>query len=232
MFASSRKSLLSCALLAAAVAGGVGLVGGSGTADAQLIVALASGTNPKPTNVAGVYDWTYNVTFYGNVTPPTGTNSDYILMTGFSSADWLSGTQNAVTISGVSSTDWSFSQVTGVGNPVYNGLNVTSASPTNIQGLEITFNGYKSGDASIVSGTTGTISILDSLNSNNVDTYYFNLHQDTPTTGYAGNSSTIMPASVNITGQPLPVPAALWPGLGTLAVMALVGGLRLRKRFA
>ena len=231
MFASSRKSLLSCALLAAAVAGGVGLVGGSGAADAQLIVSLESGTNPTVVS-AGVYDWTYNVTFYGNVNDPTGTNSDYILMTGFSSADWLSGTQNAVTISGVSSTDWSFSQVTGVGNPVYSGLTVTSASPTNIQGLEITFNGYKSGDASIVSGTTGTINILDSLNSDNTDTYYFNLHQDTSTTGYAGNSSTIMPASVNITGQPLPVPAALWPGLGTLAVMALVGGLRLRKRFA
>ena len=204
------------------------------TAQAQLQVTLSTGTNPIETAL-GVYKWVYNVNFYGDVTNPTTTNSvtntDYILMTGFSSADWLSNQSNSMTISGVSSSDWSFNEVTGVGNPVYSGLNVINYSPTNIQGLEISFNGYSNGDSShIVSGTVGTLTLYDSLNSNNIDTYYFNMHQDTSSTGYAGNSSTIMPASVSITGQPLPLPAAFWPGLLTIGGMAVVGGLRLRRR--
>jgi hypothetical protein len=188
---------------------------------AEIVISLAS-TSPNPSPLGpNDYKWSYNLTFDGTVN-----SGDSFIMTGFSGADWLSGPENSVDLD---SGSWSFTQVTSQTIPIYKGTTITGSLQNNIQGLEVTYNGTSPITVSSTPVTT-TLTLTDQLSSQNIDTYWWKLSDENTSGGNSGDGNAIMPASVNITGQPLPLPAAFWPGLMTLGGMAVVGGLRLRRR--
>ncbi len=210
--------------LTAAVAA-VGLVSvGVQTASAEIVISLTS-ASPNPALVGpNVYKWSYNLSFDGTVN-----EGDSFIMTGFSSTDWSSGTGNAV---GLNSSDWSFTEVSGQTIPGYSGGTLTTIPvATNVQGLQVKY----LGTSPIVGGSgtnplTTTLTLTDQLGSQNNDNYWWSLSKENSSGGNSGDGNALMPASVGPTGQPLPLPAAFWPGLMTLGGMAVVGGLRLRRR--
>ncbi len=226
MFSFSGKSKLSCALLGAAVAGAMAL--GATNASAELVVIYDGGVNNG--NNTFTYNYTLNVN--NNYTPASISSSDYFVLVG-AGQDTLSGLTN-----------WTATPITSSSSPLPTGLSYTNSDTT----LTVT-NGSQSSTANLLSngssgylsdllvkysgtGTTTATPLTFSLTSSygsllpSSDLWYYKTGTD------VGAQTVDIPApGGTLPAGPLPLPATFWPGLGTLAAMALVGGVKLRKKF-
>ena len=225
MFTSSRKSFLSCALLGTAFAGA--MVIGASNINAQIILTPPVGVgngNPVIAPNGSNFNWTYSillgpgtsvasgdsfaiVDFGGFVGTPTLTN---LLSSGFTVSQTY-----AYLLGGMQDT-----------NPTGNGYNdpATADVVLTYNGPTISNSSYSAtmplGDLTL----TAEVSTSKSGGISSVSEYY-------PSGNADQYSATTPVPSVAIPAGPLPLPATFWPGLGTLAAMALVGGVKLRKKF-
>ena len=207
------------------LAGAVAAVGilsaGVQTSSAEIALVLdpSLATNPDPI-APNNYEWAYTLSFQGTVN-----NGDYFIMTGFQASDFISG---AIAIN---STDWSFSSVTNASIPIWSGTTNSGVAESGIQGIMVSYTGTTAlTGGSTTSPLNTTLTMYDKLGSQNTDKYWWSLSNENTSGGNSGSGNVSMPDAVNITGQPLPLPAAFWPGLLTLGGMAVVGGLRMRRR--
>ena len=228
--------------LMAAVAA-VGLVSaGPQTAQAQLELSAPVVTNDS--THSGVYDWTYTVTLNPpNETLTTGSFFDLSMASDSQLvADGTSGGYYSSTFLGTGG--WSAIE-NSTSAPYYGQAKYTGGGLA-VSGLYVgTFTIYSQTDhASLVGSSYFVVN-----SSNNVPQ---SVSAYTTTTGASGTDFTSLTYEQPINGSvnpssftqaayipsfsgttvlsPLPLPAAFWPGLMTLGGMAVVGGLRLRRR--
>ncbi len=207
--------------LAAAVAC-AGLICASGqTAQAQIVLTSASpvGTNG---NVAGTYDFTYYLTFgaAGTTLLGSGTNQAFVsLALNGTSSDLVTVPTLTLTNSGVAGTFGSSADTTTDGGTyvwTYNGSTYTSGGTEAL--------GY----ITVVSSTPNAV-VGPGLN-------YTTRAADNVTVSSPSGQTDLTQKQVKVpgsSGTPLsaaPLPVAVWPALVTLAGMAVVGGLKLRRR--
>ena len=225
--------------LAAAVAA-VGLMSaGVQTAQAQLELSSPVITVDANSSVNNpIYDWTYTL----NLTPSVasdGVNSEFGLAL---------ASDNMLTSSGASGSDYTFTPTSGTWTTSFNdgdfyGTDKVTSGTVNggVVGTLVltttTLNATPVGVYGFIatgsSGSpTGISAVLSNSNSQATDFASYNTE-----TGGTGTSPNVFGESVytpSLSGafvlSPLPLPAAFWPGLMTLGGMAVVGGLRLRRR--
>ena len=214
------------------VAGAVAFAGlmsaGVQTAQAELVVKYQGASGPV--SVSNVDQWTYN----------------YSLSTGSISNGYASIAQNdyfvLVGFDGYVSTnigsDWTVSEI----NSSSSGLPSSLTYP-NSGTIET-----KAANGSIAAASTipGISDLLFTYNTSSPSTIYsplsFSVISTVGTTlpsvelgNYSADSTVssngiLVPDTSSTPAGPLPLPAAFWPGLLTLSGMAVVGGLRLRRR--
>ncbi len=225
MFASSRKSLLSCALLGAAVVGAMAM--GTSKVDAQIIltppVGVANG-NPVITSLGGGdYSWTYSISLGADTSVATGDSFAIVDFGGFIGTPTLAGSlASGFTVSQTYAYLAGGLQDT---NPAGYGYN----DPT-VADVVLTYSGTTisntSGSAISPLGTlvlTTTASIPKSGWISSASEYY-------PSGDAEQFSATADVPDAPLAAGPLPLPAMLWPGLGTLAAIAISGAMKMRKR--
>ena len=220
----------------AATVAAVGLASaGAQTAQAEFTMVIPS----SPTiTVGGVetinnvatqtYDWTYYLTLGGATAASSGSYFEFALSSnsgyvGYVSdlvypADWtLTRNQTGYYGKDVYSGGPTLPVNTSIGSftiVTTDGFLGTYATPTEFS--ETTTSGDPSSYA-IVAGTSGTD--FASL-----------INPGTPNADYSTQGVVVPSLSGPIPESPLPLPAAFWPGLMTLGSMAVIGGLRLRRR--
>ncbi len=211
-----------------------------GVQQAGAEIILASGTPIETVgSVSGTYDFTYDLVFGGpDVTlMSAGTNRAYVSLSMGSSntADLYSVPVLTVTDTGIGAAGGSFGEAGGTPtypSPAttgayafawfYNGGSYTSLS----QNETIGYITVVSNTANAVrpSGVNFTTQAAQNVSANLPG------GQAAITHGYVdvpniNGTPLALPA-----GSPLPLPSAFWPGLLTIGGMAVVGGLRLRRR--
>ncbi len=216
--------------LAGAVAA-VGLMSASvQTATAEIVLTSSSPVETLGT-APGTYDFTYYLDFGNpNVTlMSSGTYAATVSLTLAGTDSSLSSTPTLTVVdTGITAAGGAFGAAGGISstNTSTNGLtyqwNYTGGSYTSLSQNEAI--GY----ITVVSNTPNAIDPIgnnySSIAAKNVATNNLNGQSD------ENLANVDVP---NITGTPLaslPLPAAFWPGLLTLGGMAVVGGLRLRRR--
>lgn len=225
--------------LAGAVAAAGLMSTGSQTAQAQLeltspvITVDANSTTNNP-----IYDWTYTL----NLTPSgasDGVNSEFGLAL---------ASDNLLTKAGASGSYYTFTPTSGTWTTSFNNGDfygtdsVTSGTvnggvvgtlvltTTTLNATPVGLYGFISTGSS--GSPTGITAVLSTSNSQATDFASYNTEiGGTGTTPNVYGESVYTP-SLNgaVVLSPLPLPAAFWPGLLTLGGMAVVGGLRLRRR--
>ncbi|MHB1768825.1 MAG: hypothetical protein ACYCUV_13370 [Phycisphaerae bacterium] len=232
--------------LAGAVAA-VGLMSaGVQTADAQLELLPAppggSGVaNPAVSPiVSGTYAGDYSYSYYVGV-QWTGSSSyslqlsnstanpnyfslafnDYVSSSGYTNTPTTFATNffsPAATNNVATQNDWTPSYNNGVIT-----LTFTGANP-------ITVTSSTSGPAGTYESVAalGEFTFISSIGPGSTPEKLFNSSIDEVTN--TGSFYTIVTQGTNAIGPALPLPAAFWPGLLTLGGMAVVGGLRMRRR--
>ena len=225
MFSFSAKSNLSCALLGAAVAGA--MVVGASNIEAQIIltppVGVANG-NPVITPIGLNYNWTYSISLGADTSVASGDSFAIVDFGGFIGTPTLtSSLSSGFTLSQTYAYLAGGLQDT---SPLAYGYN----DPT-VADVVLTYSGPTiSNTSSINDLVLGTLTLVTDSNTtqskwiSSVSKYY-----------PSGNTDEFS-AAADVPGSPLPagplpLPATFWPGLGTLAAMALVGGVKLRKKF-
>ena len=213
--------------LAGAVAA-VGLMSaGVQTAQAQLeLQPLGATTFPGNGNPAVSYNGTNDTYTYNlSLVNPSG-SADNLLLTSTTSAGYYQGT---FSISGfVNYVAGSFVQSGGPTGQSWS-LNYTSTPDT----LTLDYTGT---DITASPGTTvslGEFQFNSTSGPSAIGNYSSTVTQTDPSgtpAGYDGYSSAVQVPNSSVVAAPLPLPAAFWPGLLTLGGMAVVGGLRLRRR--
>lgn len=208
--------------LAGAVAA-VGLMSaGVPPANAQIVLTTNS---PAETvgSVSGTYDFTYYLQFGDSDTVLTssGAYPASVSLTLNGTDSEVSSTPTlTVTDSGILSAGGSFVGVSG---------NSTADGATYIWN----YNGgsYTSGVRGEVIGYITVVSNTPKASAPSVKPNYSSTAENGGNSlgDYSQNSSYV-PDDNGTPLAPLPLPAAFWPGLLTLASMAVVGGLRLRRR--
>lgn len=225
MFSFSGKSKLSCALLGAAVAGAMGAT----NVGAQIVLTSPYGslsTNPIVSAVTGGYSWVYSLALQPNTGVASGDSFAVIDFGGYVSATW-SLTNNS---------GWAISEAY-VYNPgaIYSPPTSPANSPS-VADVILTYTGSSFGNGSSSEVALGTLTLVttseiatpSTLGSISLGSYGFS--DISPSTDGYNQTNVLVPGSPLPAG-PLPLPATFWPGLGTLAAMALVGGVKLRKKF-
>ncbi len=225
MFTSSRKSFLSCALLGTAFAGA--MVIGASNINAQIIltppVGVANG-NPVIAPNGSNFNWTYSISLGADTSVASGDSFAIVDFGGFIGTPVLTGSL---------ATDFTVSQTYAY---LAGGLQDTSPlaygynDPT-VADVVLTYSGPTISNTNISSITslgtltlTTTASIPTSAWISSVSEYY-------PAGNAEQYSATADVPNVPLPAGPLPLPAAFWPGLGTLAAIAMAGGVKLRKKF-
>jgi hypothetical protein len=224
--------------LAGAVAA-VGLMSaGVQTAQAQIEISppvITLDANSTLTNP--IYDWTYTLTLQ----PITGGASDAVN----SEFGLALASDNELTKSGASGSYYT-TNLTGTWTNSFNNSDFYGTSTT-----ASALSGGVIGTLTLVSGTdhatkvgyygfiatgssgdpTGISAVLSSSNSQATDFASYNVESGANTsTNFYGQGVFTPSQSGTTVLSPLPLPAAVWPGLLTLAGMAVVGGLRLRRK--
>lgn len=225
MFMLSKKSKLSCALLGAAIASTM-LVGGSNV-DAQIIltppVGVANG-NPVITASGANFNWTYSISLGADTSVATGDSFAIVDFGGFIGTPTLTGSlASGFTVSqtyaylsgGLQDTN---SLAYGYNDPTvadvvltYSGPTISNTSPSSNMIL-----------GNITLTTTASIPTSGFISS--ASEYY-------PSGNAEQYSATADVPNAPLPAGPLPLPATFWPGLGTLAAIAMAGGVKLRKKF-
>ena len=220
------------------------LVLGASNADSQIILTPPVGqaqapTNPHITGSSGSYQWAYSIsigygtqissgdsfaiTDFGGFTNPTFTAASVSYTLGANSADFAVTAPLTYSFpAGASSTVYG-------DNPAITDAVVTYSGPTLRSNSTVTVGSY----SIPISLLIGTLTLTTTTNA------------VSPTEGLIASTSEYYPATTNhdyytapadvpLASTPagsLPLPAAFWPGLGTLVTIALVGGVKLRNRF-
>lgn len=231
--------------LAGAVAA-VGLMSaGVQTANAQLELSAPVVTN-NATN-AGVYDWTYTVTLQPTSSVETLSAGSYFDLSLASDSELVKVNNSYYTSNFLDNSKWAaFNGNTNTsdlyGSAMYNGSGVAAGAGGYIGTVTI----YSSTDRATVVGynyftqQSGSNSLPDGItvgttSSTSSGPDFASLTNEKPVSGsvnpsYYSASAYIPSLSGSTVLSPLPLPAAFWPGLMTLGGMAVVGGLRLRRR--
>ncbi|MGC8541905.1 MAG: hypothetical protein ACP5QA_14940 [Phycisphaerae bacterium] len=175
------------------------------------------------------YDWTYELTLGGASAASSGSYFEFALSANSGYVGYSSSLVNPG--------DWTLTQnQTGFyGKDVYSGTALAAGTTIGTFTI-ITTDGF------LGTYTTPTSFTVTSTGGNPA-TYAVNAVSDGSGTDFAslinpGSSSAdfstqgvVVPdTNGNVPESPLPLPAAFWPGLLTLGGMAVVGGLRLRRR--
>ncbi len=208
--------------LAGAVAAVALISGGVQNANAELIVTYTGATHPVEST-----GWNYGYTLStGSVSGGYAAidQNDYFVLVGFDGyvstnigSDWTVSQINSSSTGLPSSLSYSGNKIfTSLGNsvagagliPNTNDLLFTYSAPSGTIFSPLSFD---------VVSTVGT-----TLPSTELGNY---THDST-----VSSNSIIVPGTSSTPAGPLPLPAAFWPGLMTLGGMAVVGGLRLRRR--
>ena len=228
--------------LAGAIAA-VGLMSaGVQTANAQLELSAPVVTNDA--NTAGVYDWTYTVSLQpSNETLSNGSYFDLSMASDSQLVKNSSGNYYSSNFLGTSGWSAMTFNSQNYGEALYN---PNPAAGLAVTGTTIgTFTIYSSTDHATVvgsnyfsekfSGSAPSGIQQNSTTSSNSGPDFASLTYETPASGsvnpaYYSASAYIPSFGGSTVLSPLPLPAAFWPGLLTLGGMAVVGGLRLRRR--
>lgn len=197
-------------------------------AGAQIVLTPPVGSTQSPPNPSiaslgsGMYGWTYSI----SLGPDTSvSNGDSVAIVDFG------GYIGTPTLTVSLSSNFTVSQ-TGAylagglqdTNPLAYGYNNPSVSD-----VVLTYTGSGLQNTNSLSDTLlGTITLV--TDTNTVKTEWVS----SKSAYYPSGSPDEYSAAADVPAAPLPVPlpAAFWPGLGTMAAMALAGGLKLRKKFA
>lgn len=232
------------------VAGAVAFAGlmsaGIQTAQAQLELLPAppggSGvSNPTVSQISGgAYNGDYSYSYYvgvqwsgsssynlqlsNNATNPNFFSlefNDYVSSSGykyaatsFASNAFLPSATNNVNTQG----DWTESYVNGVITLTFTGSTPITVTPTS--------SGPSGTYASVA--MLGEFTFISSINPSSLPEKLFNSNINE--VNGSGNFYTNVGYTTSAIGPALPLPAAFWPGLLTIGGMAVVGGLRMRRR--
>jgi|GEM_PF-2891864 len=193
------------------------------TAQAEIVLTSASPVGTNGT-VAGTYDFTYYLTFgaVGTSLLGSGTNQAFIsLALNGSASDLYSTPMLTLTNSGIGGSFGSPGDTTTDGGTYvwnYTGSTYTSSGTEAI--------GY-------ITVVTGTDNALTPPGLNYTTQAATNVTAASPTGQTDLNQKQVQVPDIGGTplgGSSVPLPAALWPGLLTLTGMAVVGGLKYRRR--
>ena len=206
---------------------------GLGLAGAVAAVGLMSAGVP-PANAQIVLTQTSPVETLGAVVGNTQTyDFTYYMDVGAANqAETLgSGAYVTLTLAGALS-DLALLPTLTVTNPS-NSVSFSVPSDVNLDGLTYTWT-YSGSNLSLNSvESLGYITVVSSTPNAllpNVHVPPGNFQSQIATNSYYVNEQVAVPNSAGTPLAPLPLPAAFWPGLMTLGGMAVVGGLRLRRR--
>lgn len=208
--------------LAAAVAC-AGFISSSGpTAQAQIVLTAAS---PVPTagSVAGTFDYTYYVAF--------GTSGTTLLGAGSTNQAFVSLDLGGTAAQLVSTPTFTLSN---------SGVTGSFSGPADATTDGGTYKWVYTGAMFVSSGTEGlgfiTVVSSDASTVNSPTLNYMSQAADNATISNPNGQTDLVQKQVNVPsnaipagGTALPLPAAFWPGLLTLAGMAVVGGLKFRR---
>ena len=222
--------------LAGAVAA-VGLIyGGVQNVQAQLVLVPAGSIqypgNANPSvSYAGVVNgqkedtWTYCLALEN----PTGASSN-VLLTGSNTGGYTQGTFTIGGFTGYDSAAQSGLAAFGTGGAGGQSWSITSSTPSALTLL------YTGTNISVTAGNTiylGEFQFNSTNGPSAVGTYSSNVTQTTngsPTNTDPVGALSVQVPNLSVVAAPLPLPAAFWPGLMTLGSVAVIGGLRLRRR--
>ena len=125
---------------------------------------------------------------------------------------------------------WVGDSATGTGAGYYNGTTMSNTGSGGYTSVTVAPGTSTSGNNTVFLGFFQFASTFGPGNLTTPPIYNFNssLNVGTTTTGTGGSRTAGNPQQVDVPVAPLP--AAFWPGLLTLGGMAVVGGLRLRRR--
>lgn len=230
MFSFSGKSKLSCVLLGAAVAGA--MVMGSQSAQAEMDLRFDGAS--VPANGPTAFNYTLEVGGVDGGLANISTN-DYFVIVGFGA------TPTGGPVSNIGSA-WKITSITSstlsTVSPAPAGLayGVYGADNLSVQdGNSISLAQATSQAPDLLFQYTGISPISSPINFAVYSPLKY-MQKGTELGYYTEDAKTsadgiYVPTTAGLPAGPLPLPATFWPGLGTLAAMALVGGVKLRKKF-
>ncbi len=205
----------------------------AGVQTAQAEITLLIPPSPVITNDAtsGLYDWTYSLTLGGASPASSGSYFDFALPADSGISDYeynLTGGNSEWTITQNISGYWS--QAKYIGNTsIAAGSSLGSFTIVTTDGFHGTYSTPTSFTVSSNAGDPSTFIINAVTNGSGTD-FGSLINPTTSTADYSTQGVVVPSISGNIPESPLPLPAAVWPALMTLAGMAVVGGMRLRRK--
>ncbi len=176
-----------------------------------------------------LYDWTYSLTLGGASNASSGSYFEFAL----SSNSGYEGYKSNL----VNPSDWTLtSSDTGFyGKDVYGGPALSAGSSlgsftiVTTDGFRGTYTTPTSFTVSSTGGDPSSYKVNPVTDGSGTD-FASLINPGTSTADYSTQGVVVPDISGNIPESPLPLPTAFWPGLFTLGGMAVVGGLRLRRR--
>jgi hypothetical protein len=217
------------------LAGAVAAVGlmSAGVQTAQAEFTLLIPPSPVITVDSGnpnLYDWTYDLTLGGASPAASGSYFEFALpansgYTGF--AFNLTGGNSDWTITQYNS--GYYGKATYQGSTLAAGSSLGSFTIITTDGFHGTYATPTSFTVTSSAGDPSTYQVNAVTNGTGTD-FASLINPGTSTADYSTQGVVVPDITGNVPESPLPLPAAVWPGLLTLAGMAVVGGLRLRRK--
>ena len=225
------------------VAGAVAFAGlmsaGVQTARAQLEISAPIVTNDLTTS--GVYDWTYTISLQPSGSTLANPSEFALSMASNSELVQVNGSYYSSTFLG--SNGWSALDNI-YSSPMLYGEATFAGTSGTLSGTIGTFTIYSNTDHATTIGSTifsfpetnSVTTLVASANPGTViNSTFASLTNEDPANSGVNPSTYTSPALIpslngSVVLSPLPLPAAFWPGLLTIGGMAVVGGLRLRRR--
>ena len=217
------------------LAGAIATVGlmSAGVQMAQAEFTLVIPPSPTITlgSSPGTYNWTYDLTLGSASNASSGSYFDFALSADSGYAGYIDSTL-------VDASDWTLTQqqsgyygtLTYTGStPLTAGQSLGSFTIITTDGFHGTYSTPTSFTESSTAGDPSTYKINSVTNGTGTD-FASLINPGSRSADYSTQGVVVPSFSGNIPESPLPLPAAFWPSVLTLAGMMAVGGLRLRNR--